>query len=153
MNRECRPVVDRTVRGLCVRAYPGHPRGCPNYGHKVGCPPKAPTFWDLFDEGRPIVAVWSVFDLRGHIERMRGSHPGWSERQLRNCLYWQAGARKVLREEVELVESNLGVGSLSTMCPEGLGVNVTETMKGLGVELEWPPERVSHLVAMVGYAV
>jgi hypothetical protein len=36
----------------------------------------------------------------------------------------------------------------ATMCPEAMGVNVTATMKEIGIQLEWPPKRWAHQVAM-----
>jgi hypothetical protein len=35
-------------------------------------------------------------------------------------------------------------------CPEAMGVNVTATMKNLGVELEWPPKNIVRKVAIIG---
>ena len=34
--------------------------------------------------------------------------------------------------------------------PEAGGVDVTATMKKIGVNLEWPPEHMVYLVALVG---
>lgn len=38
----------------------------------------------------------------------------------------------------------------TTYCPEAMGVNVTATMKNLGVTLEWPPQKVVYKVAIIG---
>ena len=58
----------------------------------------------------------------------------------------------MLREEVADVAYYLeGRGNWArTFCPEAMGVNVTATMKNLGVKLEWPPETVVHKVAIIG---
>ncbi len=37
-----------------------------------------------------------------------------------------------------------------TVVPEAMGVNVTETMKRVGIELEWPPVNVAYQIAMGG---
>jgi hypothetical protein len=148
------PVIDGRVRGYCTKAYPGHLRGCPNFGKKTGCPPKAPMLGEIFDMDRPFYLVWNRFDLGAHIERMRGLHPGWSLRQLSCCLYWQAGARKALGREIFRFladRERLGDRSLGFVrCPEACGVDVTATMRKVGIELEWPPTIYAYQVALVG---
>lgn len=146
------PVIDYSVRGICVRKYEGHPRGCPNFDCKKGCPPSAPKFDVYFDMAKPIYAIVTTFDLGGHRERMKLAHPHWSERQLVNCLYWQSGARAALKREVKiwlkehpLYEANF--------CPEALGVNITETLLRIGLTLEWPPRHWARQVALAGVPI
>jgi hypothetical protein len=146
---EVSPVVDPSVRGLCRRPYPGHPAGCPNHGRVDRCPPRAPLLRDLLDLSLPTWVVWVTFDLGSHVARMRVSHPGWSERQLRCCLYWQGTARRELRGELARFAVECP-GLEGTWCPEALGVDVTATMRKVGVELEWPPRGSATLVALVG---
>lgn len=146
---EVHPVFDPRVRGLCGRSYPGHPKGCPNVNHKAGCPPAAPFLPEVFDLSQPTFLIVHRFDLGGHVERMRAAHPGWSQRQLVCCLYWQAGARKQLEQEIDLFKMahpRLGV----TRCPEAMGLNVTETLRAAGIEIEWPPTKWALQVAMAG---
>ncbi len=85
---------------------------------------------------------------------MREKHSKWSRRQLDCCLYWQGTLRKELRVEIEnfcTVRTNfMGVPLKVLYCPEANGMNVTETLKGVGVTLEWPPEKIVHKVALVG---
>jgi hypothetical protein len=83
-----------------VKPYPLHPKGCPNFGKKAGCPPAAPQLPAAFDLTRPCFAIFNVFDFAGHIAKMRAAHPDWSERQLTCCLYWQGTARKALEAEI-----------------------------------------------------
>jgi len=149
---EATPVYDLSVRGLCSRAYPNHPKGCPNWRKREDCPPKAEPLPDLLDLDKPVFAVWNVFDLAAHIQKMQGKHPGWSWRQLVNCLYWQGTARKQLRAEIEVflgTQPYLSHWRVLT-CPEACGLNVTETMKALGHTLEWPPKTKTYQVALVG---
>ena len=35
-------------------------------------------------------------------------------------------------------------------CPEGAGVNITTTMKSIGIDLEWPPKRYAYQVVLAG---
>lgn len=142
-------VVDHAVRFLCAKPYPGHPKGCPNYGKKDTCPPRAPFIRDLIDLERPVYAIWTVFDLGQHVERMRALHPSWSDRQLTCCLYWQPAARKRLEKEIKSFPIICPV-HLFIRIPEACGVNVTATMKSIGVELEWPPVTKTYQVAIAG---
>lgn len=146
------PVIDYTVRGLCARPYPLHPKGCPNVGKSERCPPIAPFFDRVFDISSPVYAVVTEFDLAAHVTRMQMKHPTWSDRQLRCVLYWQAGARKRLTNAViaALKRYPGWYKYQATLCPEGMGVNVTETLAGVGIILEWPPEHIARQVALLG---
>lgn len=144
--------VQHDVRDLCRRAYPLHPKGCPNWGKKAGCPPAAPLIEALLDLRRPVVAIYNAFDLGAHRERMRVLHPDWSGRQLDCCLYWQAGARKALRTEIGrwLAEQPLGVSLRIVATPEANGVNLTETMRSAGIVVDWPPDQVAYQIVLAG---
>jgi predicted metal-binding protein len=133
---------------LCRHPYPAHPKGCPNFGKKKGCPPQL-LFNKIFNTRKTIFAIVNEFPIGQHIEKMRQKHPDWSERQLSCCLYWQGTARKKLRENVanfELIYPEYTVSH----CPEAMGVNLTETMKQVGVELEWPPRETAYQIALAG---
>ena len=137
------------VRRLCRMPYPGHPRGCPNYGKRPACPPTAPAISATLDLGYPVYAIWNAFDLASHAKRMRRRHPNWSERQVYCCLYWQPRARKQLRQHIaEFLRAHKGLHIIKT--PEAQGVNVTETMRCIGLELEWPPRQIAYQVAIAG---
>lgn len=143
------PLIDHSVRKICIRPYHGHPKGCPNYGKKAGCPPAAPLFDHMYDLTKPVFAICNVFEFKSHIEKMRLIHPDWSEYQLRCVLYWQGSARKMLKQHiVSFLKENKGY-SIET-CPEAMGVNITETMAHAGVVLEWPPENVTYQIALAG---
>jgi hypothetical protein len=80
---------------------------------------------------------------------MKAKHPTWSQRQLECCLYWQGKARKQLRLRVEAFLKNNGSKAV-LYCPEACGVDITETMRSIGVELEWPPKIYTYQVALIG---
>lgn len=101
----------------------------------------------ICDFARPFAIIWNRFDFGAHVARMKEKHPGWSERQLACCLYWQGTARKTLGVEIAEFEREYPSYEV-TCCPEGLGVNVTATMKSLGIELEWLPEQYAYQVAV-----
>ena len=143
------PVVNLRVRGLCNLPYPLHPLGCPNYGHKEGCPPAAPRLGEHLDLDRPCHVVWNVFPIGDHSRRMRLLHPGWSDRQAYCCLYWQPRARAELEAEVAKFLEEFGPHEV-VRCPEAMGLDVTATMRLVGVELEWPPLERAAQVALAG---
>jgi hypothetical protein len=148
---EVTPIIDLSVRRLCTRPYAGHPRGCPNW-NKAGrfvCPPKAPPLVKVLDLDQPTYAVAAPFDLGAHVARMAERHPKWSERQKRNCLYWQGTVRKLLRAGIEtLLADHPGLTVLE--CPEACGLLVGETVEPLGVDLEWMPEQWDWHIALAG---
>ena len=147
-------VVDHSVRTLCTKPYPRHPKGCPNYGTKASCPPTTPLIGDVLDLSKGAWVIWNVFDLGAHVERMHRRHPRWSKAQLFCCLYWQGGARKALRGNIEgffLQDTRHRRFVHVLTCPEAQGVNVTETMRRIGIELEWPPRTTAYQVAVAGY--
>ncbi len=80
---------------------------------------------------------------------MRAKHPKWSKRQVECCLYWQGTARKTLREKINAFVWKHPHYSIIS-CPEGAGVNVTETMKRAGIELEWPPVNYTYQIVIAG---
>jgi len=143
-------VIIRPIHSLCVRPYPNHKKGCPNYGKKKGCPPGVPMFDKVYDLSKPVYAIYNVFDFGMHVNRMEYKHPDWSKRQLECCLYWQGTARKKLKERIEIFKRLADRKYIITTAPEAMGVNVTETMKRVGIELEWPPVNVAYQIAMAG---
>jgi predicted metal-binding protein len=146
---EAQPVIDPGVRNLCTRKYPGRPRGCPNYGKRVTCPPQAPMIPELMTP--PYYLVWNAFDIAGHMSRLQGKHPDWSEKQLACCRYWQPTARKALRAEVEKFMEEHGRRWTVIACPEACGLNVHASMEfNAKIRLDWPPRKIAYQVALVG---
>lgn len=143
------PVIDYSVRNLCIYPYPGHKKGCPNFNKKNGCPPGAKLFDTVYDLSQPIFAIIHKFDLAGHVARMKGLHPEWSQRQLECCLYWQPRARKQLLQHIKYFLSD-HPGYKVEACPEAMGVNITGTLKNSGLILEWPPKEWAYQVALAG---
>ena len=143
------PVLDVRMRELCRRPYPNHPKGCPNWGKKVGCPPNCPCLSETLDLDYFVYAIYNVFNLEAHTRRMRQNHPEWSKRQVDCCLYWQPRARRQLGKAVAKFEE-LASNLILVHCPEAQGVNITNTLCQIGVHLEWPPEKYAVQVILVG---
>ena len=134
----------------CRYPYPGHPRGCPNF-NREGCPPKAPFITDVMDLNRPVYIAFSEFNLQAHVFKMRRKHPNWSERQLKNVLYWQGTSRKQMRQRAKVAQFCTG-GNVVLTCPEAHGVNIYATCACSGLKLL----RIKHLttcrhIALIGF--
>ncbi|MCK9596838.1 hypothetical protein M0R19_06635 [Candidatus Pacearchaeota archaeon] len=138
----------KNANKLCCKPYPNHSRGCPNYNKKKECPPNLCKLEDLFDFNQDMFVIYSEFDLGKHAQKMKKMHPDWTDRQIYCCLYWQPKARKFHREELENYKGNK-ISYISNS-PEAYGVNVTSLMRKLGVELEWPPRRITRIVSLGG---
>jgi predicted metal-binding protein len=134
---------------LCRAAYPNHRKGCPNYHKKEGCPPNLLSLENVVDFKKDVYLIYTDFDIGKHAERMKELHSNWTERQLYCCLYWQPKARKAQRAE-ELRCKNEKDISLVLRSPEAHGVNVHSLMKKVGVNLEWPPRKITRIVSLGG---
>lgn len=150
-----KPIINHTVRGLCVKPYPGHPKGCPNFGRCDRCPPQAPFFDEVFDLDRPVFAVINEFNFGDHVTKMlmlKKKNGKWrTEKEARCVLYWQGGARKQLEMKVSaLLKEDCARGMVSTWCPEGMGVDVEAcTLQG-GIRL-WPLTNIARQVALLAF--
>jgi hypothetical protein len=142
-------VIHKKFQDICIRPYPGHRKGCPNYGKKEGCPPNQPLIHEVFDFKKPAFVIYTDFEIGLHAAEMKRRHPAWTERQLYNCLYWQPRARKIHHAEEERALRSFMMERIER-CPEAKGLNITETMRTLGVELEWPPRTITRIVSIGG---
>jgi len=142
---------DRKMQGLCKLPYHGHTNGCPNFGKKEDCPPNQPLINEVLDFEKNIYLIYTKFYVGHFAEIMRRKHPEWKgqPRQWYNPRRWQGRARKIHRIEENLAKKKYNLDFI-IRSPEAHGVNVTEMMKEIGVELKWgwPPE---HSVEDNGY--
>lgn len=147
-----RLVISNQVGDWCKLSYPGHPKGCPNYGKKKKCPPRAPMVGDFFDLNKNLWIVHSEFNLANHILKMEKRHPEWTLRQCKNVLYWQPTSRSQLNQRILEALVHTGANA-SAMVPEAMGINVYATARISGLKLE----RIRHLaicrhVALIGFS-
>jgi len=144
-------VYEAGVRSLCLCRYPDHPRGCPNYGKRDDCSPKAPLFVSLFRRNVIVVAIG--MDVQEFLEARREKHPDWSERALFNSRHWQGALRADLGRFIATnVSENPSLGNYSViLSPEAMGINVFATGEdpGIGLFLERTPKRVVYKVALL----
>jgi len=134
---------------FCCLPYPSHPKGCPNYGKKIGCPPDIFSLKEILDLNQNIYLIYTEFNIGEHAERMRELHPKWTDRQVYCCLYWQPKARKMQKQEEEKSKKEKGINLVLTS-PEAMGVNLISLMNKIGVRLEWPPRKITRLVSLGG---
>lgn len=142
-------IVKKGFQNLCLHSYHNHPKGCPNYGKKKGCPPCS-LVDRVLDFCKPIYVIYIEYNLAGHAKKMRKVFPNGTDYQIYCCLYWQPTTRKILRTEEKRAMEKYGLPKIET-APEGHGVNVTALMKRIGVKLEWPPRKIVRLVSLGGY--
>lgn len=146
-----RLVLSNRVGEWCRMPYPGHPKGCPNYGKADRCPPQAPHVSDYFDIAKPLYLVHSEFDLAGHQGMMQTAHPAWTDRQCRCVLYWQPKSRKQLKERAGDAMRLLGLDGMAWV-PEAMGVNVYATARLSGLILERIRDlKTCRHVALIGH--
>jgi len=152
-------ITHRTWR-WCQLSYPGHPKGCQNYGKKQGCPPDVSMIDEVLDMEKPYYFIYSEFDLAAHEKRMKEKHPKWSDKQARCVLYWQGAARKKLRRAIRdfylnckdiINSSGVRYPHMIWECPEAYGVNVYATAAAHGLKLERIKGlKICRHVALVG---
>jgi len=146
------PVVDYSIRKVCKQRYANHPHGCPNWKKRSTCPPKAPSLHKVFDLQQPFYAIVNAYPFGEHMAKMKERHPGWTDRQVRNPLYWQGTARKQLKQGInDFLHDHLTY--IVIRCPEACGVLITKTVAPLGIELSWPPQETAYQVALGGIPV
>lgn len=120
----------------CVMPYPRHPKGCPRFGKKEECPPRSKIVNEIFDLSKPMYIIGFRFNINKHMAKLKKRHPNWSDSQLRCILYWQPKVRKKLKLIIEQFKEkypNLEVD----IKPEAKAVDVTATMKSVGIILDW----------------
>ncbi|KKN62620.1 hypothetical protein LCGC14_0510310 [marine sediment metagenome] len=144
-----RLVIDYRAREWCRLPYPDHPKGCPNFDHKLICPPQVCLIEEFVDLDHSLWLVVESFDLQEHVERMKARHSGWSDRQARNVLYWQGSVNKKLRLACESHVKT--VGGVWTICPEAMGVNVIQTAKQVGLPIKARPTSLVFKIGLVGF--
>lgn len=122
--------------------------GCPNYGKKKGCPPRA-LISEVFDFEKPLYLICSDINLEDRVKSIRESHPDWSEKAVYNPRYWQPGARKEHEREIISFLKNYK-NQYVERTPEGAGVNVDALCRRYGIKLEWPPRKITRIVSIAG---
>lgn len=147
-----KPVINYKVIKLCKKAYYNHPDGCPNLEKKKpGCPPTL-AFPRQVHINAPIFAIFNQFNFKEYCDDLRKKRPNWTERQVRSSLWWQSHERNRLERPIRMF-LNMCPSYLVLRTPEATGVDVTATMKTIGISLEWPPMNYAYQVVLAGLPV
>lgn len=142
-------VLEPKARGLwCTLPYYNHPKGCPNFGKKVGCPPFSPKFEEVYMQ--PFYMVMEFFDIETHVIKMKEKHPKWTEKQCRSLLYWQKNLNKKLENNANEFMKKLSTKNIELVkTPEAMGINMFETCKNVGVLLERNPKKMVIKIVII----
>ena len=141
--------INLKARKWCKLPYPDHPKGCPNYGTRITCPPDAPLIQDYFNLDEPFYLISVEFDLQSHIKKMFDLHPNWTIKQAKCVLYWQNSVRKKLKLVCQqFIDEHPGYSFND--CPEAMGVNVISTAQNHGIPIKVQPENIVYKIAFAG---
>jgi len=143
-------MITESTRDWCKMSYPNHPKGCPNYNKNELCPPKCKLLHQIFDSTKPLYLAITIFDLEGHVARLRRVHPDWSDRQLICCLYWQSRVRSKQKDDVRIFMLSSGCTEWTDR-PEAMGLNVIYTLNKLDIPIRPQIGSRVYKVAMVGH--
>ncbi len=141
-------VCDPRIKAHCLDPYPAHPKGCPNWNYKEGCPPHIPYFPDVYSQEVYIAAV--RFNFAEYLAQKREKHPDWTDRALRNPRHWQGHTRSELHHflEEELPNRQDILGEV-IFNPEAMGVNLFATCRKAGIILEQTPTFFVYNIALI----
>lgn len=136
-------IINKNTLKWCHLPYPNHPLGCMNI---LLCMDSKPI-WEIADA--PFIFVGAKCDFKSYIKEMKELHPNWSERQLKNCLYWQRNIDNRLLIETRKIMWDKKLFFL-TQRPEAHRIDVLSTMKNLGYDIERNPENIVWKINLIG---
>ena len=137
--------IDYTVRDYCTLPFPGHPEGCPNFGKKKECPPSAPLVKDFIDLSKPHYFMVADCDFSAGTEKPknRSEDTTWN---------WNEYVEPILCERIKEFQKE-HPGTVFTMHPSAVGVDVFKTAQNVGILLEFSPDESFCKIALIGYPI
>lgn len=140
---KCVPVIDEKIIGLCGTPYHGHRHGCSNFCKRSSCPPTMQPLSICLDD---FYLIYIKYALGRFVREKLRQHPDWSIYQARNVLYWQRGARRIVRLETEkFLRSHPNYRVLGPKEHlDSWGVDMTASMAKLGIRLRYGPDWGLH---------
>jgi hypothetical protein len=121
--------------------------GCPNYGEKEGCPPEVLHIKEAYDMNS-IHLLTIQFPFEEYIDIKREINPTWTNRALINQRHWQGHLKSLLNTFWEDIEDRYPEHNVIKN-PEAMGVNLEETMKKLGIQLQWCEQNEKHEIITI----
>ena len=136
-------------RSMCIKPYKNHKYGCPNYGKLKTCPPNITCMYDQIFDISDVYAVVTKFYLEEYFKKRREKRPDLDEGQIRNIRIWQPIALKEndlgIKEFYEFYPSKSNY--VATRLLECMGVDVVNTMKNVGVDINFPVKDYAYRVS------
>ena len=138
------------IKTWCKLPYPNHPKGCPKNVEE--CSNGNQYITDILKMNKPMYFVYSEFNLRRHMLKMKRKYPHWTKRQCKNVRYWQGTSRKQLKERT-IKALEITNCQWVTYCPEAYGVNVFETAELSKFILD-PTRKIKfcHHISLIGFS-
>lgn len=135
--------ISRSYQCMCLKKSSSFRQGCPNYGKKEGCPPRN-LFDEDYDLNSPIYLIATDFNLTKQADRIRITHPDWTEKAIYNPRYWQNTARRIHSGEIsDFLKENPEYTIEKS--PEGAGINIDKLCRDYGIILEGHLEKLQEL--------
>lgn len=141
-------VCDPRMIAHCRDPYPDHPKGCPNWGCKEGCPPHVRYFPRVYSKDVYIAAI--RFNFAQYLVYRRTVHPDWTEKALRNPRHWQGHVRSERNRFLfEYLSKHPEIDGDIIINPEAMGVNLFATCARAGLTLEHTPTKNVYSVTLI----
>ena len=120
---------------MCLNPYYRHPKGCPNFHIKKGCPPEVLNISQQYDTEH-LNMILLRFPFEQYISAKSQIHPQWPLRQLANPRHWQGHLRSTLYRYWDTIKDEYPSFTLITG-PEAMGINVGSTLENMNIPLKW----------------
>jgi len=141
-------VCDPHIIKHCLDKYENHPKGCPNWGHKEGCPPNVRHFSRVYAKEVFVVAI--RFNFAAYLSLRRQAHPNWTDRALKNPRHWQGHLRHELNDFLfKHLSEHEEIDGEIILSPEAMGVDLFATCENVGIHLERNPQNYVYKVALI----
>jgi len=120
---------------MCLNPYYRHPKGCPNFHIKKGCPPEVLNISQQYDTEH-LNMILLRFPFEQYISAKSQIHPQWPLRELANPRHWQGHLRSTLYRYWDTIKDEYPSFTLITG-PEAMGINVGSTLENMNIPLGW----------------
>lgn len=151
----------------CQMPYPGHPKGCPNFGRSPTCPPQVGMRPDILVTYDIFILTYAIFDFKNYQqqrwEETQDNREYWNENRIKCNLYWQSSVKKLMKKFIQrkfCSKSNIkypkfgelfgaGSGFWNRPSLEAVGINVFSTLKKNNICYEIKPMTTITMVALI----
>ena len=146
-------IFNKRIRSYCLYPYPGHKRGCPNYGKNPFCPPTAPYREDIIKKYNNFILIYAIFDFHNYLIEMELLNPGRTHKQYACVLYWQSALKKLMKDKIKgmTYDELFGAGSgfLNSQSMESAGIDVFRMFHLNKIDYEIRPKEKIIMAALL----